>query len=56
MTNQRSALRHRAIPPSLRTPATQSTVRYSNKPQSSIKNLVARVAHWAASIVHHFIR
>jgi len=54
--NQRSALRHRVIPPSLRTPATQSPLRYSNKPQSSVRNLIARVAHWAASVVHRFGR
>ena len=55
MMNQRSTLRHRAIPHSLRTPATQSSLRYSNKPQSSITNWVARVAQWAASIVHRFV-
>ena len=53
MMNQRSALRHRAIPPSLRTPVT--SLRYSNKPQSAIRNLVARLVHWGASIVHRFV-
>jgi len=55
MINQRSALRHRIIPPSFRTLATQSALPYS-KPQSPITNFVARLAHWAASIVHRFVR
>jgi hypothetical protein len=55
MINQRSALRHRVIPPSLRTPATQSLLPYSNKPKSAVTKSVARVAHWAAAIVHRFV-
>jgi hypothetical protein len=56
MINQRSALGHCAIPPSPRTPATQSSLRYSNKPQPSITNSVARLAHWAESIVQRLVR
>ena len=55
MINQRSALRHRVIPPSLRTPATHSLLRYS-KTQSPMTNLVARLARWAASIVQRLVR
>jgi hypothetical protein len=55
MLNQRSVLRHRIVPPSLRTPATQLPLRNS-KTQSSVKNLIARVAHWASLIVHRFAR
>ena len=55
MINQRSALRHRIIPPSFRTLATQPALRYS-KTRSPITNFFARAAHWAASIVYRFVR
>lgn len=56
MITPRSATRHRVVPPSLRTPATPSNVRYTDKPPSSISGLAARVAHWAAAIVHRLVK
>jgi hypothetical protein len=55
MTYQRSALRHRVVPTSPRTQATQSASSFRTA-QSSMTKLVARLALWAKTIAHGLVK
>jgi hypothetical protein len=55
MTYQRSALRHRVVPTSPRTHATQSASGFRTA-QSAMTKLVARLALWAKTIAHGLVK
>jgi len=55
MTYQRSTLRHRVVPTSLRTQASQSSSGVRTA-QSSVTKLVARLALWAKTIAHGLVK